>query len=91
MARSHLPREADLLAVCDRFREHSSLSESRIGQLCAGNPAFLDRLRGGASCTIRLYTRALTWLSDQWPAHLEWPPDVPRPEPSPAREQEKAA
>ncbi|MDE0623526.1 MAG: hypothetical protein OXH83_17825 [Bryobacterales bacterium] len=86
-----LPREVDLLAVCDRFREWSGLSESRIGQLCAGNPAFLARLRGGASCTIRLYTRALQWFSAHWPAHLEWPPDVPRPEPAPAREQEKGA
>lgn len=84
-----LPRETDLLAVCDRFRTRSNLSESRIGQLCAGNPVFLARLRGEASCTIRLYTRTLRWFSGHWPDDLEWPPGVPRPEP--ASEEREAA
>ena len=86
-----IPRELDLLDLCDRYRSDVDLSESRIGQLCAGNPVFLARLRTGASCTIRLYTRALQWFSDHWPPHLEWPPDVPRPAPSPAREEERGA
>lgn len=88
---NRLPRELDLLAVCDRFRTRSDLSESRIGQLAAGNPVFLSRLRGGSSCTIRLYVKALGWFSDHWPGRLEWPPDVPRPEPAPASEEKEAA
>ena len=93
MARSSsLPREGDLQAVCDIYRSESSLSESRLGALTAGNPSFYPRLRGGASCTVKLYARVLQWFSDHWPDHLEWPPDVPRPEPSaPAEAEAKEA
>ena len=85
MARPPIPCEADLLAVCDAFRSPSGLSESRLGTLTAGNPSFYPRLRTGASCTVKLYGRVLEWFSRNWPADLEWPPDVPRPEPSPEK------
>ena len=90
MTSARLPREADLLAACDVFRSQSGLSESRLGTVTAGNPSFYPRLAGGASCTVKLYGRVLQWFSDNWPEHLEWPPDVPRPEPTPVEEEATA-
>ncbi len=29
------------------------------------------------------YNRVLQWFSDHWPGELPWPPDIPRPAPSP--------
>ncbi len=84
-----LPSDLDVITVCDSYRNAVELSESRIGQLAAGNPAFYLRMRNGGGCTIKLYRRVLQWFSDNWPAHLEWPPDVPRP--APASETKEAA
>lgn len=83
-----LPHERDLQILCDTYRQQVDLSESRIGAIAAGNPSFYARLRAGSSCTIKLYARVLGWFSDHWPTDLEWPPDVPRPEPSPASSDE---
>lgn len=77
-----LPSDLDVTVVCDAYREVVELSESRIGQLAAGNPGFYMRMRNGGGCTIRLYGRVLQWFSDNWPEGAEWPPDVPRPAPA---------
>ena len=84
MLANRLPSEADAVALADAYRTTNPLSESRLGQLAAGNPMFYSRLRAGSSCTIRLYARVLGWFSGHWPDGLEWPPDVPRPEPAPS-------
>ena len=76
------------MVLADAYRATNPLSESRLGQLAAGNPIFYARLRAGSSCTIKLYTRVLEWFSNHWPPGLEWPPDVPRPEPAPASSDE---
>ncbi|MDE0125348.1 MAG: hypothetical protein OXN97_12310 [Bryobacterales bacterium] len=65
------------------------MSESRAATLAAGNPCFFSRMRGGGTCTIRTYRRAVQWFSDNWPNGLEWPSDVPHPEPT--LQSEKAA
>ncbi|WP_425152873.1 hypothetical protein [Candidatus Palauibacter sp.] len=31
--------------------------------------------------TVRTVHRVVQWLSDNWPEGLEWPADIPRPEP----------
>lgn len=86
---SAMPSEESLQRLCDIYRAKVDRSESRVGTLAAGNPFFYARMRSGGSCTIKLYRRVLQWFSDNWPAHLEWPPDVPRP--APASEAKEAA
>lgn len=33
-----------------------------------------------AGCTLRTYEKLVLWFSTNWPADLEWPEDVPRPD-----------
>ena len=42
-----------------------------------------DRLCSGADITTRRATRIVQWFSDHWPTDLEWPADIPRPDPAP--------
>ena len=89
MPEIRMPDAWDTVRLATAYRTMNPVSESRLGQLAAGNPIFYARLRDGGSCTIRLYGRVLQWFSDHWPAHLEWPSDVPRP--APASEAKEAA
>ena len=89
MAKIRMPEEADVARMAAAYRTAHPISESRLGQLAAGNPIFYARLRDGGSCTIKLYRRVLQWFSDNWPEGVEWPPDVPRP--APASETGEAA
>ena len=49
------------------------------------------RLRAGADITTRRAARIAQWLSDHWPTGAEWPPDIPRPDPSPGSPAAPAA
>ena len=82
-----LPDSRHLGTILAIYRSADPRSEATIAQIAAGNPSFFSRIRSGGSCTIRLYLRTLRWFSDNWPEHLEWPPDVPRPEPTSAKEE----
>ena len=81
--------EISLIRLAEAYAEHSRVGLARVGFLAAGDGKFFGRLQSGKTCTIRLYRRVLQWFSDNWPAHLEWPPDVPRP--APASEAKEAA
>ena len=64
----------------------------RIGHLAAGRGSFfVDIAAGQRSCTVSTYDRVLQWFSDHWPADLEWPSDIPRPDPSPDSPAAEAA
>ena len=72
------------------WADHKGLSVSYASRLATGSGDTVDRIEsGGMSLTVRRTARIYQYLSDHWPPHLEWPPDVPRPEP--AREEEKEA
>ena len=64
------------------------ISVSRVGFLAASDGKFFTRLAAGGTCTIRTARGVVRWFSNHWPPGLEWPPDVPRPEPSPASSDE---
>lgn len=42
-----------------------------------------QRLRGGHDITTRRAARIVQAASDNWPTDLDWPPEIPRPAPSP--------
>lgn len=61
------------------YRTRRDLQPSTIGRLGAGDGKFFERLRGGATFTVKKYDSVVGWFSANWPNGLEWPVGVPRP------------
>lgn len=75
--------EIRLIAIAEQYARHRSISVARVGALAAADGKFFGRLQAGRTCTLRLANSVLQWLSDHWPADLEWPEGVARPAPAP--------
>ena len=75
-------QEATLIELAHKFAGSRQISLSRVGFLTANDGKFFDRIRAGGTCTLRTAARVAQYFSDHWPEDLDWPPDIPRPEPS---------
>ena len=60
----------------------TGLTSRTVSTYAAGSGDFCDRLERGHDLTTRRAAKVTQWLSDNWPADLAWPPDIPRPLPS---------
>lgn len=58
---------------------HTGRRPSTVGNYAVNEGKFFDRIEEGRTCTISTAQKLLGWLSDNWPADLEWPRGVPRP------------
>ena len=67
------------------------LTPRTVSTYAAGSGDFCDRLERGHDITTRRAARVVQWLSDRWPADLDWPADIPRPAPRAAGERGEAA
>lgn len=74
-----------LLTLGARFASVRKLEESTVGRLCASDARFFSRIRDGKTFTAKKYDDVIAWFVTEWPEFVEWPADVPRPEPSAAR------
>lgn len=54
---------------------------STVSWRASGSGATYTRLRRGCDITTRRASRIVQWISDHWPADLDWPADIPRPAP----------
>ena len=79
---------SEVQRAAERYMGARDIAGSTLCRLATGNSTVWDRLPAGA-VTLRTVARLMQYLSDNWPAHLEWPPDVPRP--APASEAKEAA
>lgn len=79
-------RTQDLITIASTYSAHVGLKLSTIGAYSVNDGKFFDRLGAGGSCTLRTARRVFDYLSDNWPADLEWPRDIPRPKPSKNKE-----
>ena len=77
-----LPDTADLQVICGLYRDATGRSEARISDLACANPYLFKRLRANKGCTIATYNRVLAWFSDHWPDGVQWPAEIPRPQPA---------
>lgn len=77
-----------LVAIAEAYATHRGLALATVSTYAARDGKFFGSLQGGASCTLRRADRVLGWFSENWPADLEWPRDIPRP---PKSKKEKAA
>ena len=81
-----------LVELADALATHKNVRLWRLGHLAAGRGAFFVVLKSGKRhCQTNTYDRVLQWFSDHWPEGLDWPPDIPRPEPRPEGERGEAA
>lgn len=71
----------DLLVVARRYAQARDIAMTTLGTYAAGDGKFFGRLAEGR-VTIRRAKAVGQYLSDHWPDGLEWPPSIPRPEPS---------
>lgn len=87
----HIGMSAEhLLVVGRRYIAARGITLATLATYAAADGRFFARLAEGR-VTLRRVDAVAGWISSHWPEHLEWPPGVPRPEPSPASEAKEAA
>ena len=59
--------------------------------LCCGKTNLLAAIEDGSSFTVQTYDEVLQAYSNRWPAGLEWPEDIARPDPQPLQIASSAA
>ncbi len=80
-----------LVRLADDYSAAAQLSVRTVSKCAAGQAYAIDRLRNGHDITTRRAARIAQWFSDNWPADLSWPADVPRPAPSSGSPAARAA
>lgn len=70
-----------LFRIIDLYRDKSGLSEGTISTRVFNHGARIEQMRKGSSPRISTLDAALGWFSTHWPADLDWPADIPRPDP----------
>ena len=71
-----------LIDLSEAYAGHMNLSHWRVAFLVRGDGQFFRRLREGKGCTVKTASKVFDWFSENWPADLEWPADIPRPNPN---------
>lgn len=71
-----------LTRLAEAYAQHRALKLSTVSTYAANAGAFFAGLKNGNSCTFRKAQNVTAWFSDHWPADLEWPRDIPRPQKS---------
>lgn len=70
----HLTRLAATLA------SHVGRSETTVAGWCGVHKRLFTRISEGNGCRVDTFNKALMAFSELWPADLEWPQDIPRPQ-----------
>ena len=74
---SFIVRLAEILA------RETGLEIRSISLKAAGHSKLIDRLARGHDITTRRAAGIALWFSENWPADLLWPANIPRPAPAP--------
>ena len=69
-----------LIRLGEAYASHQGISLTTLGRKAANHGLFFVRLKGGCDVTTRREMSVKQYLSEHWPAGLEWPADIPRPE-----------
>lgn len=72
-----------IVKLATKMAGATGLSLKAISLKAAGHGNLIDRLSAGHDITTRRAASTVQWFSDNWPADLLWPLDLPRPAPSP--------
>lgn len=79
--RSYTPVDYDYLTtLSEMLSQFTGRSEATISTKIVGQARLFSRLKAGRGCNAHTYQNVMDWFSANWPADLEWPADVPRPD-----------
>lgn len=70
----------NIMKLSDALGAHLGITHWAVSMRVSSKGDFIDRLRKGSDLRTKTATRVFQKFSDSWPADLEWPADVPRPE-----------
>lgn len=68
-----------ILTALAAFCEAEGVSHWAVSMRIFRKGDFFAGLLAGKGCHLRTANRVMAWFSDNWPADLAWPRDVPRP------------
>lgn len=68
-----------LITLAETMAAHHGVTHFAISMRALGKGDFFKKLMAGGDCRTATAARVLAWFSDNWPADLEWPRDIPRP------------
>ena len=69
----------DIVRLAEILAARRGRSPRTVCRWATGDGALYGRLAGGSDVAWRRGWRILRWFSDEWPADLNWPADIPRP------------
>jgi hypothetical protein len=70
----------NLRTVGGLFCSKTKLAPSTVWARAAKDARFLSRVESGKGFTVKTYDTAIRWFSDNWPADMDWPVGVERPQ-----------
>jgi hypothetical protein len=68
-----------LIMTSDGYCAFTGMSRSRLSTILLSGGKRLDMIHAGGDIGTARYESAMSWLSENWPAGLDWPDGVPRP------------
>ena len=72
---------SDLLQLARTYAEHRGLKLGTVSLRAARQGALFAKLaRGEQDLTFGRRDKIARWFSQNWPADLDWPADIPRPQ-----------
>lgn len=70
-----------ILKLARTYSAHVGLSIHTVSSYAANDGKLFRRFaEEGAGCTVRRAASLVQWFSDNWPADLEWPAGIERPD-----------
>lgn len=81
---------ADLLRLARAYADHQVVNLTTVSSRVFNDGKKLDAIAAGGDLYSRRLRRSIVWFSENWPEGLDWPGDIPRPDPD-HRDEEVAA
>jgi hypothetical protein len=75
-----------LITLAETMAAHQGVTHFAISMRALGKGDFFKKLMAGGDCRTATAARVLSWFTDNWPADLEWPRDISRPDPKKKQE-----
>lgn len=69
-----------LIKLAEALAAHQGVTHFAISMRAMGKGDFFkNMIERGYDCRTRTAAKLMQWFSDNWPADLAWPRDIPRP------------